>query len=202
MKLTALLLALVLSSTCYAQLASPTTQGQPPQTSPVPKQFLRPQNPSQDRESVVKKNIAECDGGNVDSCLILVQGFMEEDNTDEAYKYAQKGCNMNSGIACGVIGILIVSTNAEQAKNMKDAKAALTKACKYFEKGCKLEDATSCKTLADIYKSELVKGGTPKKIIDLYTKSCGIGLQSACAALDNYKAQHQGALSNSKPKSK
>lgn len=122
-----------------------------------------------------------CENGDNEGCyftgIAYRDGFGINQNTDSAYEYIQKACDMNLGKACSEIGLHL------DLDVTRDSADHNTSSLKYYEKACSLGDGTGCTNAgATYFYGKSVKPDIFKANI-LFERACDLNNAKGCSDL-------------------
>ena len=165
--------------------------------------------------------------GEGDACAYLSSlhhiGPTEIRSNSLAKAWAQKGCDLNDGVSCALLGNLLLEEN-NVAQNMGEVINAYHKSCELniglscallanfssigvaqhigtpealFQKSCDLNYGLGCSSLAESY---LYGTGVKKDVATakrLFKKGCELNESLACARLEQLTGQYYQAVKSS-----
>ncbi len=112
------------------------------------------------------------------ACVNVSYIYSTKMKWQEALKYGEKACDLNSEDGCYMTGIYYIS----EKTSLLNPKKGL----KYFEKACSMDVADACFQAGQLYTDEKVNMNR-KKAIQLFTKACKLGSKNACYITDRYR---------------
>lgn len=124
--------------------------------------------------------IRACDRGNPLACTRVSKEYRSNGQNN----YAEKGCNLNEGGSCFILGYLLLEP-AELNKT-KLSRSSAQKIFNLINKSCDLNSPQGCAGLAMLYErknsvmSALSITPNTVKAKQYYRKGCQLGYQSAC----------------------
>ncbi len=128
--------------------------------------------------------IRACDRGNPLACTRVSKEYRSNGQNNYAERYAEKGCNLNEGGSCFILGYLLLEP-AELNKT-KLSRSSAQKIFNLIKKSCDLNSPQGCAGLAMLYEREnsvmSALSITPNtvKAKQYYRKGCQLGYQRAC----------------------
>ena len=108
---------------------------------------------------------ANCSHTNIDICTHIADNFYDQDKTDDAIKYYQQLCQLDSAHGCRRVGLIY---------EYADIKPEIMKAM--YVKSCELGDMTGCSNLGLVYQRQK----NYKKARELFQRSCNENNQYGC----------------------
>ncbi|QRN41438.1 MAG: hypothetical protein GKC53_04760 [Neisseriaceae bacterium] len=159
----------------------------------------------------IEKQIAQCDGGELEACMKLGEYYNNDIN--QSTKYYNQACGLNSADGCTRAGLnyLIEGKNTSQALSLFNKSCMLDgikKGCywlghlsrngilvsqnyqnalQYFGKACNIGDSESCLALGDLFREG---NGVPQdygKAFEFYDQACQRNYINACVSAEEMK---------------
>lgn len=120
------------------------------------------------KDEVVQLYLDYCKNGDIEACVDVSLLYLENNQTQKAWDFSKKACDMNSSEGCYNLGVL-----SSGIGKLDDALA-------FFKQSCDMNYYQGCHNLATLYITNKI---SQDDVIPLLEKSCSNGIAISCTSL-------------------